>query len=83
MPSVGLVEDSAALLAEFGSRLRAARHEVGLSQEGLADQAGLHRTYIGSVERGERNISLLNIVAIATELDIDPAQLVAELRWRR
>lgn len=83
MPSVGLVEDSAALLAEFGSRLRAARHEVGLSQEILADQAGLHRTYIGSVERGERNISLLNIVAIATELDIDPAQLVAELRWRR
>lgn len=71
------MDHSAAVLAEFGTRLRAARRAVGLSQEALADQAGLHRTYIGSVERGERNISLLNIVTIAATLDIDPAQLIA------
>lgn len=62
----------------FGERVRARRLELGLSQEDLADACGLHRTYIGSLERGERNVSLINIVRIAEGLRIDPGRLV----WR-
>lgn len=68
------------LLREFGDRLRTARRQAGLSQEALAHEAGLHRTYIGSVERGERNIALLNILTLATVLDIDAGTLLNGLR---
>ncbi len=51
-----------AVTEEFGRRVRARRHEMGLSQEALAERAGLHWTYVGSVERGERNIALRNVV---------------------
>lgn len=59
----------------FGRNLRRARQASGYSQEELAQRAGLHRTYLGSVERGERNVSLKNIIAIAGALQIDPASL--------
>lgn len=51
--------------AEFGARVRQRRTELGLSQEALADICELHWTYIGQVERGQRNISLHNIIRIA------------------
>jgi transcriptional regulator with XRE-family HTH domain len=47
-----------------------------LSQEALADLAGLHRTYVGSIERGERNVSVDNIERLARALDLDPADLL-------
>ena len=62
----------------FGAALRHLRLERGHSQEALADLAGLHRTYVGSVERGERNISLENIHALAEALGVEPSALFAE-----
>lgn len=58
------------LKKSFGNTLREFRKEQGLSQELLAAKVGLHRTYIGDVERGERNVSLVNIVKICEELNI-------------
>ena len=54
----------------FGHRVRLLRKHQGLSQEQLALKCGLDRTYVGAVERGERNISILNIEKIAHALDI-------------
>lgn len=62
----------------FASRLRQIRQVKGLSQEELADRAGLHRTYVGSVERGERNISIDNIECLAKALEIDIIELLKE-----
>ena len=60
----------------FGERVRALRHAGNLSQEELAEACGLHRTYVGAVERGERNISLLNIIALSRALRIKPSSLL-------
>ncbi len=60
----------------FAFNLRRLRVAVGLSQEELASRAGLHRTYISSIERGQRNISLENIFIIATALGAQPAELL-------
>ena len=55
----------------FAHNLRVARRALGLSQEDLADIVGLHRTYVGSVERGERNISIDNMEALAEGVKVD------------
>jgi transcriptional regulator with XRE-family HTH domain len=59
----------------FGKRVRELRKMKGFSQESLADAAGLHRTYVGSIERGEQNISLDNIEKIAKALKVKAATL--------
>lgn len=59
----------------FGEEVRAQRKAQDLSQEQLADLAGMHRTYIGSVERGERNVSLDSIYALAAALRIHVTEL--------
>lgn len=61
---------------KVGTNIRSQRTKLGLSQEALADSCGLHRTYIGSVERGERNLSLDNIVKVAHALRIPPGELL-------
>ncbi len=60
----------------FAQRLRQIRQIRGLSQEELADIAGLHRTYVGSVERSERNISIDNMERLATALEVDITELL-------
>ena len=59
----------------FGKHVRSLRLDRGLSQEKLAELADLHRNYVGGVERGERNVALLNIVALARALRVKPAKL--------
>jgi transcriptional regulator with XRE-family HTH domain len=66
------------LLVAFGAAVRALRRDRGLSQEEFADRVGLHRTYIGDVERGERNVGLINIGRIAGALEIPISDLVGE-----
>lgn len=62
-------------LIAFGKRLRELRLKAGLSQEALADLAGIHRNYLGETERGLRNVSLRNIVKIAAALKVHPTKL--------
>ena len=59
----------------FGRTLRQRRHKLGVSQEAFADMCGLDRTYIGGIERGERNVALVNIEKIARALRISLSEL--------
>lgn len=64
---------------DFGLRVRALRAEQGYSQEAFADECGLHRTYIGAIERGERNVSIENIAKIAHALKIKMSELLEKI----
>jgi transcriptional regulator with XRE-family HTH domain len=68
--------DEARLLLNFGDRVRTARLNLGLSQEKLASDCGMDRTYISGIERGKRNVSLLNIHRLADALGMPAADLV-------
>jgi transcriptional regulator with XRE-family HTH domain len=71
------------ILRLFGERLRELRTERNLSQERLAELAGLDRNYIGQIERAERNVALVNIVRIANGLEVAPAELFRGFRAAR
>jgi transcriptional regulator with XRE-family HTH domain len=62
----------------LGARVRALREKADMTQEELAHAAGLHWTYVGQIERGERNATIKNVLKIARGLSVDPAQLVQE-----
>jgi len=62
----------------FGERVRELRQAKGISQEALADGAGIHRTYLSSVERGERNISLVNIDKLAAALGVSLPEIMPQ-----
>lgn len=70
-------EDRRKILRSFGARIRDVRQREGLSQEDLADRCGLDRTYVGGVERGERNIGLVNIVRLARSLSLSASTLLS------
>ena len=63
------------VIRRFGQRIRELRETKGWSQETFAEECGLHRTYIGAIELGERNVSLVNIERIATALGVPIAEL--------
>jgi transcriptional regulator with XRE-family HTH domain len=60
----------------FGKMLRVRRHKLGVSQEEFADLCGLDRTYVGGIERGERNVALVNIEKIARALKLPLSELL-------
>lgn len=62
---------------EFGRRIRHHRERLGVSQMVLADAAGLHFTYVSSVERGRRNVTLLSVLRLAGALGVEPGTLIA------
>lgn len=66
------------ILVKFGKKIMELRNSLGISQEELADKAGLHRTYIGMIERAEKNVTLINIEKIANALDVNIKELFYE-----
>ncbi len=66
----------------FGQRLRELRQAKGLSQEELAFRAGLHRTYVSSAERGQRNVALVNLEKLSRALEIDIGDLFRDMSTR-
>ncbi|MFM0613182.1 helix-turn-helix transcriptional regulator [Paraburkholderia nemoris] len=68
--------DEAGHLMAIGGAIRACRQQQGLSQEALADLCGIDRSHMGKIERGERNVTILNIVRIATALNCRPSRLL-------
>ncbi len=64
------------MLVALGAEIRRARAGVGLSQEALAVDAGLDRSYVGGIERGEHNITIMNITKIADALKVKPSKLL-------
>lgn len=64
------------LQKRVGQNLRAYRHARGLSQEAFAEAVGVHRTYMGGLERGERNITLKGLEQIAERVGVDPVELL-------
>lgn len=68
------------ICTQFGDAIRARRAELGLTQEVLAAKAGIHRTYIGDVERGARNVALRNVEKLAAALELSVPELFTRYR---
>lgn len=62
----------------LGRNLRRHREALGLSQEAFADELGVHRTYMGGIERGERNLTLKSVERLAATISIDPIELLTK-----
>lgn len=65
-------------LVRLGNAVRARRHAISMSQEELADRAGLDRSHLGRIERGERNVTLLNLMRVAEALNARASELLAD-----
>ncbi len=70
------------LRERLATNVKHLRSQAGITQEELADRTGLHRTYIGAIERAERNISLATLEALATGLKVDPSRLITKTPTR-
>jgi transcriptional regulator with XRE-family HTH domain len=68
------------LQRRFGQHLRAHREAQGLTQEDFADVLDLHRTYVGAIERGERNLTLRSVERLAEQLRVEPVELLKPVR---
>jgi transcriptional regulator with XRE-family HTH domain len=77
------VRASNELLQALGAAIRSLRLERGMTQEGLAEGAGLHTTYVSDVERGRRNIGVMNLDRLANALSVDLPTLMGEAQRRR
>ena len=66
-------------MVEFGKKVREERVKRGLTQEELGEIAGMHRTYIGAIERGEKNLTLTNFLRIAETLNVKATKLLEDL----
>ncbi|MBI4985598.1 MAG: helix-turn-helix transcriptional regulator [Rhodocyclales bacterium] len=78
MQRISPESDQAGSLVAFGDSVRARRKKAGLSQEALADLAGIDRSHMGKIERGERNVSLLNVIRICRALGQKAHELLRE-----
>lgn len=76
----GYSKEDGNILKRFGAAVKAGRDELGISQEALAEKAGLHRTYVGGVEQGRRNVSLLNIVKLSQAVGVEPASVFERMK---
>lgn len=78
MPRQSIKTDTDGKLLRLGKAIRAARLDCGMSQEALADASGIDRSHMGKIERGERNVSILNIARVADALGTSVARLMAD-----
>jgi transcriptional regulator with XRE-family HTH domain len=78
MARVSGKDDGERSLKRLGAAIRAQRHTTGLSQEALGDAAEIDRSHMGKIERGERNVTLLNLIKIAAALRMKPSTILAE-----
>jgi transcriptional regulator with XRE-family HTH domain len=69
-------------LIAIGKKIRALREDSGFTQESFADHAGLDRAYYGAIERGERNLAALNLIKIASALEVQVGELFPSLAFR-
>lgn len=74
--------ETSRLLAVFSANVRHLRIAAGLTQEQLAEKAGVHRTYVGMVERSEKNVTLYNVERFADALKVEASQLLIDSRSR-